>query len=40
MPNICSKSQYAKNQMGSKVLKIPQLTISLKLKAENSEYAL
>ena len=36
---ICSKSQYAKNQNG-KALKIPQLTISLKLKAENFKYAL
>ena len=39
MPSICYKSQYAKNPSGM-VPKSPQLTISLKLIAENVEYAL
>ena len=37
VPNICSKSQYTKNQV---VLNSSQLTISLKLIAYNFEYAL
>ena len=39
MPNIYSKSQYAKKTCGM-VLKTPQLTISIKLVTENYEYAL
>ena len=39
MPNICYKSQYAKNQVGM-VLKSPQLTFYLKLIAEIFEYVL
>ena len=34
------KSSYGKNQLSETVLKIPQLTISLKLIAEHFEYAL
>ena len=40
IPNICSKSQYICQKPNGKVLKIPQLTTSLKLKTENFEYAL
>ena len=39
MPNIYSKSQYEKSPSGM-VLKSPQLTISIKLIAENIEDAI